>query len=93
MLIDTSHRKWIVACVVVLIVSTAIYMPYVRGALNGPSGKRTTGPHCRLSASKNRSGSVSISGARRANCQGEGPGMGVVLVGMGIASGCVKREA
>ena len=43
MLIDTSHRKWIVACVVVLIVSTAIYVPYVRNSLNGPSGKSVVG--------------------------------------------------
>src|SRR5437667_3990436 len=43
MLIDTSHRKWIVACVVVLIVSTAIYLPYVRNSLNGPSGKSAIG--------------------------------------------------
>src|ERR1043166_2167580 len=38
MLIDSSHRKWIVLCVAVLAVCTAIYIPYVRGALNGPSG-------------------------------------------------------
>src|SRR5256885_2659500 len=43
MLIDPSHRKWIVACVVVLIVSTAIYVPYVRNSLNGPSGKSVIG--------------------------------------------------
>jgi len=43
MLIDSSHRKWIVLCVVVLAVSTAIYVPYVRHALNGPSGGSVVG--------------------------------------------------
>ena len=43
MLIDSSHRKWIVLCVVVLAVSTAIYVPYVRHALNGPSGGSAVG--------------------------------------------------
>ena len=43
MLIDASHRKWIVGCVVALAVSTAVYVPYVRGALNGPSGGSVVG--------------------------------------------------
>ena len=43
MLIDASHRKWIVFCVVVLAVSMAVYVPYVRGALNGPSGGSVVG--------------------------------------------------
>jgi len=43
MLIDASHRKWIVGCVVALAVSTAVYVPYVRGALNGPSGGSLVG--------------------------------------------------
>jgi hypothetical protein len=43
MLIDGSHRRWIVACVVVLAISTAVYVPYVRGTLNGPSGGSAVG--------------------------------------------------
>jgi hypothetical protein len=43
MLIDSSHRKWIGVCVAVLAVSTAVYVPYVRGALNGPSGGSAVG--------------------------------------------------
>jgi hypothetical protein len=38
MLIDSGHRRWIVASVVILVVATAFYVPYVRAALNGPSG-------------------------------------------------------
>jgi hypothetical protein len=38
MLIDSSHRRWVGASVVIMIVATATYVPYVRGALNGPSG-------------------------------------------------------
>ncbi len=38
MLIDSSHRRWIAASVVILAAATAFYVPYVRGALNGPSG-------------------------------------------------------
>ena len=43
MLIDSSHRKWIALCVVVLAVSTVVYVFYVRGALNGPSGGSMVG--------------------------------------------------
>jgi hypothetical protein len=43
MLIDRSHRTWIAVCVVVLAISTAIYVPYVRSALNGPSGGSVVG--------------------------------------------------
>jgi len=43
MLIDRSHRTWIALCVVALAVSTAIYVPYVRHALNGPSGGSLVG--------------------------------------------------
>ena len=43
MLIDRSHRTWIALCVVVLAVSTVVYVFYVRGALNGPSGKSAVG--------------------------------------------------
>ncbi|HTO11458.1 MAG TPA: hypothetical protein VMQ51_07790 [Candidatus Binatia bacterium] len=38
MLIDRGHRQWIAACVVILAICTAVYVPYVRSALNGPSG-------------------------------------------------------
>jgi hypothetical protein len=38
MLIDSGHRRWIVASVAMLAVATACYVPYVRAALNGPSG-------------------------------------------------------
>jgi hypothetical protein len=38
MLIDAGHRRWIVASVLILAVATAFYVPYVRAALNGPSG-------------------------------------------------------
>jgi hypothetical protein len=38
MLIDRSHRGWIVVCLVVLAASVALYVLYVRSALNGPSG-------------------------------------------------------
>jgi len=43
MLIDSSHRKWIVFCAAALAVSIAVYIPYVRGALNGPSGGSAVG--------------------------------------------------
>lgn len=38
MLIDSSHRRWVGASLVIMVVATATYVPYVRGALNGPSG-------------------------------------------------------
>ena len=38
MLIDSGHRRWIVASVLMLVVATVVYVPYVRAALNGPSG-------------------------------------------------------
>src|SRR6185503_1815483 len=38
MLIDAGHRRWIVASLLILAVATAFYVPYVRAALNGPSG-------------------------------------------------------
>ncbi len=38
MLIDAGHRRWIVASVLILAVATVCYVPYVRAALNGPSG-------------------------------------------------------
>jgi hypothetical protein len=38
MLIDRSHRPWIVMSVLVLVAAIAVYVPYARAALNGPSG-------------------------------------------------------
>jgi hypothetical protein len=38
MLIDRSHRPWAVVSVLIMLVSAAIYVPYARNALNGPSG-------------------------------------------------------
>ncbi|HEU4371231.1 MAG TPA: hypothetical protein VFV05_23670 [Methylomirabilota bacterium] len=38
MLIDRSHRPWILGSLVGLGVATAVYVPYARTALNGPSG-------------------------------------------------------
>jgi hypothetical protein len=38
MLIDSSHRRWIAVTLALLLVAVAFYVPYARGALNGPSG-------------------------------------------------------
>ena len=38
MLIDSSHRRWVAGSIVILAVAIAVYVPYVRSALNGPSG-------------------------------------------------------
>lgn len=38
MIINTKHRGWIVVCLVLLVIATVIYVPYHRGAFNGPSG-------------------------------------------------------
>lgn len=38
MLIDRAQRRWIIACVAILALATAAYIPYHRGAVNGPSG-------------------------------------------------------
>src|SRR3989442_109215 len=38
MLLDASHRRWVVGALVVLLVATAAYVPYARGAMQGPSG-------------------------------------------------------
>ena len=38
MLLDASHRRWIVGTIVAFIVATAIYIPYARNAMHGPSG-------------------------------------------------------
>lgn len=38
MLIDETHKKWAVATLVIMGVSTAVYIPYAWTAPNGPSG-------------------------------------------------------
>ena len=38
MIIDRSHRRWVGICVLILLVATAIYIPYHLRSLNGPSG-------------------------------------------------------
>jgi hypothetical protein len=43
MLIDRSHRGWIIGCLVVLAAATVIYVPYVRHGLNRPSGGSAVG--------------------------------------------------
>ncbi len=43
MLLDASHRKWIVATIALFIVATVIYVPYARNSVNGPSGGSWTG--------------------------------------------------
>ena len=43
MLIDRTHRGWIVGCGIALAVATAIYVPYYRAALHHPSGGSALG--------------------------------------------------
>jgi hypothetical protein len=43
MLIDRTHRRWIAASGVALVAATAVYVPYHRGAVNGPSGGSALG--------------------------------------------------
>ena len=38
MLLDASHRRWIVACLALLAAATAAYVVYVSRALHGPQG-------------------------------------------------------
>jgi len=38
MLLDGSHRRWIVVCLALLALATAAYVPYARAALHGPRG-------------------------------------------------------
>lgn len=38
MIINSKNRSWIVVCLVLLVIATVIYVPYHRGAYNGPSG-------------------------------------------------------
>lgn len=38
MIVDRAHGRWIAVCLLVLLVATAVYVPYHLRALNGPSG-------------------------------------------------------
>src|SRR5262245_6817202 len=38
MLIDRTHRGWIIGCLIALAVATAVYIPYARATLHGPTG-------------------------------------------------------
>src|SRR6185503_13113924 len=37
-IIDRAHRRWVVICLGILAVATAIYVPYHMRSLNGPTG-------------------------------------------------------
>lgn len=43
MKIDSTHRKWLIASLVILAGSTAIYVPYAARAPHGPSGSSRVG--------------------------------------------------
>src|SRR5215470_6014306 len=43
MLLDATHRRWIVVCLVLLAVAGLFYAPYARSALHGPSGGSVPG--------------------------------------------------
>src|SRR3954464_10561398 len=38
MLIDRKSRGWVVACLVIFVVATVLYIPYARRSLTGPKG-------------------------------------------------------
>ena len=38
MLIDRTHRGWIIGCLIALVVATVVYIPYARATLHGPTG-------------------------------------------------------
>jgi hypothetical protein len=38
MLLDASHRRWIIGTSIAFVVATAAYIPYARSAMHGPSG-------------------------------------------------------
>jgi hypothetical protein len=42
-ILDKSHRPWIVTVVLLTIAAAAIYVPYARGSVNGPSGSSAIG--------------------------------------------------
>jgi hypothetical protein len=43
MLIDRTHRSWILGCSIALLVATAIYIPYARSSLHRPTGGTALG--------------------------------------------------
>ncbi|HKF52326.1 MAG TPA: hypothetical protein VKB26_08445 [Candidatus Acidoferrales bacterium] len=43
MLFDQTHRKWLTATVIILIVATAVYIPYALSSPQGPRGGSATG--------------------------------------------------
>ena len=43
MLIDRTHRGWIVGCLIALAVAAAVYIPYYRASLHHPSGGSAIG--------------------------------------------------
>lgn len=38
MLLDASHRRWAIACLILLALATAVYIPYASRTLHGPRG-------------------------------------------------------
>ena len=43
MIVDAGHRRWIVVCLVLLAIAAAAYIPYQRGAIDGPRGNSWPG--------------------------------------------------
>src|SRR5947209_8611797 len=43
LLLDRSHKKWCAGTLVAAAVSTAVYVPYSRGSINGPNGGSPVG--------------------------------------------------
>jgi len=43
MIVDRTHKRWSIAFLLALAMATAAYVPYHRGALNGPSGNSWPG--------------------------------------------------
>ncbi|MGH7333770.1 MAG: hypothetical protein ACREKS_13715 [Candidatus Rokuibacteriota bacterium] len=43
MLLDSSHRGWVVASLILFVLALAVYIPYARASLHGPSGGSALG--------------------------------------------------
>ena len=43
MLIDSAHRRWLIGVTIALLLAAVAYVPYHRGAINGPSGSSVMG--------------------------------------------------
>ncbi|MGB0034980.1 MAG: hypothetical protein WBP79_05850 [Candidatus Acidiferrales bacterium] len=43
MRIDDTHKKWLIASMVILVVATAVYIPYAASSPHGPSGASAIG--------------------------------------------------